>query len=252
MAENKAAASSSRSHLQPPATIISPPSPIDAKIDHSALFSTAGATSTSAETPQDPNDEGVTYESPDEDQDEGHAEAATSTTSPIRPILKQKDTEVGQLAGIRFSSSPQLEPSLLAPEPLQRTLSSASGSSAFSSAPSSRAASPSSPQFRMKGLHHRRTSSTHRVRESIAAEQVHTPDGQRMVNQYKIGKSLGKGGYAKVELAIDVGTGQRYVSMLRTAHSGADGPRRPSKSFQHPVYTCRRSRRSTSELLAGG
>jgi len=31
------------------------------------------------------------------------------------------------------------------------------------------------------------------------------------VNQYKIGKSLGSGAYAKVELGVDVGTGQEYV-----------------------------------------
>jgi len=32
-----------------------------------------------------------------------------------------------------------------------------------------------------------------------------------MVNQYKIGLSLGKGAYAKVELGVDVGTGTEYV-----------------------------------------
>lgn len=36
-----------------------------------------------------------------------------------------------------------------------------------------------------------------------------------MVNQYKIGKSLGKGAYAKVELGVDVGTGLEYVNPMR-------------------------------------
>jgi hypothetical protein len=33
-----------------------------------------------------------------------------------------------------------------------------------------------------------------------------------MVNQYRIGRSLGRGAYASVELAVDVGTGKEYVS----------------------------------------
>lgn len=35
-----------------------------------------------------------------------------------------------------------------------------------------------------------------------------------MINQYSIGKSLGKGAYASVSLGIDVGTGEQYVSGL--------------------------------------
>ena len=35
-----------------------------------------------------------------------------------------------------------------------------------------------------------------------------------MVNQYRLGKSLGSGAYAKVELGVDVGTGVEYVSGL--------------------------------------
>jgi len=41
--------------------------------------------------------------------------------------------------------------------------------------------------------------------------QTSSDDGHRMVNQYKIGLSLGKGAYAKVELGVDVGTGTEYV-----------------------------------------
>ena len=43
-------------------------------------------------------------------------------------------------------------------------------------------------------------------------EQRNTQDGERMVNQYKIGKALGRGAYAKVELGVDVGTGTEYVN----------------------------------------
>lgn len=35
-----------------------------------------------------------------------------------------------------------------------------------------------------------------------------------MINEYKIGKPLGKGGFAKVELAVHVGTGEEYVRAL--------------------------------------
>ncbi|WVO14779.1 hypothetical protein L204_102417 [Cryptococcus depauperatus] len=74
-----------------------------------------------------------------------------------------------------------------------------------------RSPSPSSPSFRPKGLSHRRTSSTHRVRETIDGTQRNTEEGERVINQYKIGKSLGQGAYAKVELAIDVESGVEYA-----------------------------------------
>lgn len=74
---------------------------------------------------------------------------------------------------------------------------------------------PSSPYHYPKRIGHRRTSSTHRVRETPNGQQRNTEDGETMVNQYKIGKGLGKGGFAKVELAVDVGTGKEYVSTSR-------------------------------------
>lgn len=58
----------------------------------------------------------------------------------------------------------------------------------------------------------RRRSSSHRVRETVAGEQKSTEDGARVINQYRIGKSLGKGAFAKVELAVDMTTGTEYVS----------------------------------------
>jgi [calcium/calmodulin-dependent protein kinase] kinase len=50
------------------------------------------------------------------------------------------------------------------------------------------------------------------VRETIYGEQRNTLAGERVVNQYRLGKKLGKGAYATVTLAIDVGTGDDYVS----------------------------------------
>lgn len=74
-----------------------------------------------------------------------------------------------------------------------------------------RSPSPSSPSLRPKGLHHRRTGSTHRVRETIDGTQTANKDGERMINQYKIGMSLGQGAYAKVELGVDIHTGVKYA-----------------------------------------
>lgn len=76
-----------------------------------------------------------------------------------------------------------------------------------------RSPSPSSPSFRPKGPLHRRTSSAHRVRETIDGTQTANEDGERMINQYKIGMSLGQGAYAKVELGVDINTGVKYVSL---------------------------------------
>ena len=78
---------------------------------------------------------------------------------------------------------------------------------------SPRSPTPSSPGFHARTHmgHHRRLSSTHRVRES-KGEQKSDADGARMVNQYKFVKALGKGMFAKVEMAVDVGTGKEYVS----------------------------------------
>lgn len=60
----------------------------------------------------------------------------------------------------------------------------------------------------------KRQSSSHVVRETTLGLQHEDDEGARVVNQYKIGDSLGKGAYATVELGIDVSTGKKYVSLL--------------------------------------
>jgi [calcium/calmodulin-dependent protein kinase] kinase len=152
-----------------------------------------------------------------------------SKASPFQQKGSSGDGRLGPsgkpVAAHQFSQSPSRESSLLVPEAepgepegagLSRTTSNASTSSATSILqshfhPLSRTHSPSSPRHRPKGLQHRRTSSTHRVKESQGKTR-NAEDGARMVNNYKIGKSLGQGAYAKVDLAVDVTKGDEYVS----------------------------------------
>lgn len=68
-----------------------------------------------------------------------------------------------------------------------------------------------------------------------------------MVNQYKIGKTLGKGAYAKVELGVDVGTGLEYVCSPSRVFKAMKltGMIRRSRSLVNPDYIsvpCRRNR----------
>ncbi len=76
---------------------------------------------------------------------------------------------------------------------------------------------------RREGGLHRRTSSAHRVRETLNAKHHSTSEGQRMVNQYALGPTIGKGAYATVERGIDVGTGTEYVSDSNTEETKARG-----------------------------
>ncbi|ORX36463.1 kinase-like domain-containing protein [Kockovaella imperatae] len=212
--------------LRPPSTVVSPPSPVDATVNHSQLFARDAEASRGDGGNDSEAGEAVTYDSPEEEEEEddvsngqraGEAKITDRshpkrhTESSAKSVMKRKEGDVTPIASQQLSASPQTEPTLLAPDAVRFNPNWTPFNSGIASGPSSRSASPSSPQFRMRGLHHRRTSSTHRVRETIAAQQIDTPDGQRMVNQYKIGRSLGKGGYAKVELAIDVGTGEQYA-----------------------------------------
>ena len=224
----------SRLSLKPLSTIVSPPSPIDAKVDHLSRLPIVASNQAEEHNgePEDRKDSlsapETTYDSPEEDEDldgktDRQAEklsAGPSTSSPHRSDSQSNEPKPSQSLAPVLPASPKPSSHLLKPDDMQRSPSNTS----LSSYPSSRSASPSSPQYRMKGLHHRRTSSTHRVRETIAAEKTNTPDGQRMVNQYRIGKSLGRGGYATVELAKDVGTGIEYVSSkeLRNPHGASD------------------------------
>ncbi|WVF67044.1 hypothetical protein IAT40_001787 [Kwoniella sp. CBS 6097] len=214
-------------HLQPPATIISPPSPTDTKDSHSPTF-TFPPRPPSPENDNgrqvDTTDEHVEYDSPEEEDDasagpsgaggsgQGQDRQGSDTppsnsrtrmdryrhTKPRGPNDSLGTPSSSQIATY-MSESPRRDSSLQLPD------------TPDPSASSTRPPSPSSPRYRPKGLHHRRTSSTHRVRETTDGQQRNTEDGQRMINQYRIGKSLGKGAYAKVELAMDVGTGIEYA-----------------------------------------
>ena len=198
--------------LCPPATIISPPSPVD----HTG--SQAASQSIPQHTPdEDDRSEYLAYDSPEEDNDN------ENTLSPVtsrqfqrnHSMDSQSSSRQHPLAATQLSTSPAREPSLLAPYSPGSSPSATPLSRNDSQLPvHPRAPSPSSPHFRPKPSHHRRTSSTHRVRETIGGEQRDTEDG-RMVNQYKIGKSLGSGAYAKVELGLDVKTGKQYVGSER-------------------------------------
>lgn len=172
-------------HLQPPTDInILPPSPIDPRNGSPFLSSpTSLGTSATASDSDEPNGKRI----------------------PDRHV---------PLAAHALSTTPTKDPGLLLSPQLSRTFSNESSGSASSSGPlGSRAPTPSSPGYRPKRTHHRRTSSTHRVRETIDGEQKTTADG-RLVNQYRIGKSLGKGAYASVELGVDITTGTEYVSVM--------------------------------------
>ncbi|GAA5855536.1 hypothetical protein JCM8547_007879 [Rhodosporidiobolus lusitaniae] len=71
---------------------------------------------------------------------------------------------------------------------------------------------PSSPHYNRRG-HHRRSSSTgsRSFRETLNAYAVEGENGQRSVNQYVLGETLGKGSYATVERAVDRETGLEYA-----------------------------------------
>jgi [calcium/calmodulin-dependent protein kinase] kinase len=125
--------------------------------------------------------------------------------SPIDPTHSpfRESTLSSPLAADTLSASPNNDPALLLPKESMLT---------NEGAPLRRVPSPSSPNYRPQRTHHRRTSSTHQVRETVDGSQTTTEDG-RLVNQYKIGRSLGQGAYAKVELGVDVTTGKEYVSL---------------------------------------
>ncbi|ORY27668.1 kinase-like domain-containing protein [Naematelia encephala] len=184
--------------LQPPATIISPPSPTDPKTNHSAVFESPLRPSDS------PGDESaVEYDSPEDDLEEKHTQPQSSSDHLAPTSNSISDTQL--------TTSPQWEPSLLHPESPRLSGPPQASSSSGVTPVSPRSPSPSSPHYRPKPLGHRRVSSTHRVRETTDGSQSNTDSGERMVNQYRIGKRLGKGAYASVELAVDVGTGVEYA-----------------------------------------
>ena len=69
-----------------------------------------------------------------------------------------------------------------------------------------------------------------------------------MVNQYRIGKSLGKGSYANVELAVDVGTGTQFVGRCYKCRASGLKPRQ-SRSSQSLACISRLYRRNIAKTL---
>jgi [calcium/calmodulin-dependent protein kinase] kinase len=173
-------------------------------------------------------EEAVEYDSPDEDEDEDEGEAAGAGASsnaglpappklstqngPVRADLVPRMPHAPTRASTNDSSStgasghpasvPSGSPHLFAAEVGRR------GSPSPFPSPSS---ATSDYRTRPRELH-RRQSSTHRVRETIYGQQSSSLNGERLVNQYRLGRQIGQGAYATVTLAIDVGTGEQYVS----------------------------------------
>lgn len=207
--------------LQPPSTIISPPSPIDSTHSIPVVSSPAAASPTSGN-----QDQVFQYESPEEDEETEVAPSPRPKPT-RRPRSADDSLNAKPMAADALSVSPSRDSSLLLPATPDTE-----GNPTIPRPPS-----PSSPHYRPKPHHHRRTSSTHRVRETVHGEQRNTEDGERMVNQYRIGKSLGKGAYATVELGVDVGTGEEYVSReaILLTHTSS----RPSKNSASPDYISR-------------
>jgi [calcium/calmodulin-dependent protein kinase] kinase len=132
--------------------------------------------------------------------------------SPFRDTPSRDNLAPSPLAADALSNSPSDDAGLLLSPSHPSRMASHEDQPGGSGSPLVRVPSPSSPHYRPKPTHHRRTSSSHQVRETVDGSQTTTEDG-RLVNQYRIGKSLGQGAYAKVELGVDVTTGKEYVSI---------------------------------------
>jgi [calcium/calmodulin-dependent protein kinase] kinase len=232
--------SSRPSLLRPPATIVSPPSPIEPSsstlssstgIGSPLVFSSSPASDSGAE-------DGQCYARGHTTSPPGRAAASRSsghdyarsprpiaaTSLSLSPRFVSPATNQSELPESPRSTSPanhNRRDSLAVPvpttgSPLAQTPETDGGDHYFARATSPSPSSsprvtPSSPHAYPKRIGHRRESSTHRVKETPNGQQRSTADGETMVNQYRIGKPLGKGGFAKVELAVDVGTGIEYV-----------------------------------------
>ncbi|GAA5821327.1 hypothetical protein JCM11251_004573 [Rhodosporidiobolus azoricus] len=102
------------------------------------------------------------------------------------------------------SRTPSREPSIISPPPGLYPPPS----------PNLTVSRPSTPGHKGRGSgHHRRSSSTgsRSFRETLNAYAVEGENGQRSVNQYVLGETLGRGSYATVEKAVDRETGQEYA-----------------------------------------
>lgn len=194
--------------LVPPATIVSPPTPIEPRADSLSFpFET---------TPQAPIVEEVfTYDSPDEDDDDS---SILPTPPPPPRTFLDRGSSTGSMPISKTSMSSMASSSSKTDDSSFQSPPTSYPGSLPSSSPHlfaelGRVPSPSSPSYGPTLMRqHRRQSSQHRVRETIYAEERNTIDGARLINQYRMGKHLGRGAYATVELAMDVGTGIQYVS----------------------------------------
>lgn len=183
--------------VPPPSTVVVPPTPVDVSPRSATLLNSLALQQPLVE------EEAVEYDSPDEDDDvlptpPASSSRGNSTNSMSKPSLLKR---------LSSSDSSTRSPPALHPSTLP-------SSSPHLFAELGRVPSPSSSgsEYRRPGHgHNRRESSTHRVRETIYGEQRMALDGERLVNQYRLGHKLGKGAYATVTLAIDVGTGIEYV-----------------------------------------
>lgn len=215
--------------LAPDAAVMTlqPPTPVDAAPGSglaSILVSPSSITTPTIE--EEPED--LQYDSPEEEWEEPAVAAADRRplhpySKPVRghstPIpassMSSQHTVKGSGDDLSLVNSPpsMLGTSLPSSSP---SVASVSPSHLANSSPHlfeapKRAPSPSSPDYR-NVLRSSRQNSTHRVRETTVGSQRNTLDGARMVNQYKIGRTLGKGAFATVYSSLDVGTGEEYVS----------------------------------------
>ena len=189
-----------------PSTVISPPTPISVSPSEQQGFQSTSIPSHSPIIPEDV----IEYDSPEEESDDEEisAQAYLQKVSPRSRQRRPSGTLPFPVAADSFSSSPTGDVSLLSFDSSTTSLVTTLGEPMELP---SRARTPSSPGNLAEPRHHRRTSSTHRVRETMFGEQRATNTGEIMVNQYRLGASIGNGAYAKVELGEDISTGKLYV-----------------------------------------
>lgn len=176
------------------------PSESPTELSHSPVLFASSPTDASSSLPSSPT---VIPPTPLESS-QGQCFPTASPSSSLEPIL---DTHLSR-------SPTKTEGELLPDDPP------AAASSRFREAEVQPTKKPSlqvqtsSAALRRPKSHHRRHSSTHRVREAVDVEQKLLDDGSRIINRYKIGRSLGRGSYASVELATDIGTDELYVRFV--------------------------------------
>ncbi|KAL1410134.1 hypothetical protein Q8F55_004137 [Vanrija albida] len=221
-----AAAVASVGLLAPEAVMLHPPTPIDAA-PGSGIASILVNPSTIGTHTIEEEPEELHYDSPEEEWQDSAVAAARrplnpyskpvrghSTPIPTSSSMSSQNTVKGSGDDMSLANSPQSMLGTSLPSP-SRSAASISPSHLASSSPHlfeapKRAPSPSSPDYR-NILRSSRQNSTHRVRETTLGSQHSTLDGARVVNQYKLGHTLGKGAFATVYSSLDVGTGEEYA-----------------------------------------